>query len=291
MLFIKKANKMKITILLFLVLLISCNEADFRQQIAVDSKIVVEGEIEEGDVAKVLLSFSVPIGATVDSTTILNYVIRSAKVTISDGEKEEVLRLKRDNKRIPPFIYLGSTIIGEVGKKYTLKVAYLNKIVDATTIIPHSVPILSASYIKDNLTDKSGYVHIKFNDPVNEKNFYQVATLLDKHDSLFIPAIYGNLNDENFTNPEVSMQIFRGKSFSFEDHSDYKPNFEDGDLIYIKLRTMNKVGFDFWNSWQNESVNGQSPIFPNTTTLKSNINGGIGIWEGYGQQTIRIRAQ
>ena len=291
MLFLKKDNKMKITFLLFLVLLISCNEDDFRQQIAVDSKIVVEGEIEEGDVAKVLLSFSVPIGATVDSTTILNYVIRSAKVTISDGEKEEVLRLKRDNKRIPPFIYLGSTIIGEVGKKYTLKVAYLNKTVDATTSIPHSVSILSASYIKVNLTDKSGYVHIKFNDPVNEKNFYQVATLLDKNDSLYIPAIYGNLNDENFTNPEVSMQIFRGKSFSFEDHSDYKPYFEDGDLIYIKLRTMNKVGFYFWNSWQNEIINGKSPIFPNTTSLKSNINGGIGIWEGYGQQTIRIRAQ
>ena len=70
--FFQKPNKMRINILLFIVLLIGCNEDDFRKQIAVDSKIVVEGEIEEGDVAKVLLSFSVPIGATIDSTTILS---------------------------------------------------------------------------------------------------------------------------------------------------------------------------------------------------------------------------
>lgn len=282
---------MKNVILSFFVVLISCNNDNISKQISVESKIVVEGSIEEGDVAKVVLSRSVPIGAAVDSTTILNYVIRSAKVTVSDGEKEEVLRLKRDNDRIPPFVYLGSEIIGEAGKTYTLKIEYLNKRIAGTTTIPQSVPILSADYIKDNPTDNNGYVFIKFNDPINEKNFYQVETLLDKHDSIYIPALYGNLNDSNFIAPEISFQIFRGKSFSFEDHSDYKPNFEDGDLIYVKLRTMDKAGFEFWNSWQNEIINGQSPIFPNTTSLKSNIYGGIGIWSGYGQQTVLVRAK
>ena len=282
---------MKNIMLLFFIVLISCNNDDISKQISVESKIVVEGSIEEGDVANVILSRSVPIGAAVDSTTVLNYVIRSAKITLSDGEKEEVLRLKRDNDRIPPFVYLGSEIMGEAGKTYTLKIEYLNKILTGTTNIPESVPIVSADYIKDNPTDKNGYVFIKFNDPVNEKNFYQVETLLVKHDSIYIPALYGNLNDANFGAPEISFQIFRGKSFSFEDHSDYKPNFEDGDLIYVKLRTMNKSGFEFWNSWQNEIINGQSPIFPNTTSLKSNILGGIGIWSGYGQQTVSVRAK
>ena len=282
---------MKNLILSFFVVLTSCNNDDISKQISVESKIVVEGSIEEGDVAKVVLSRIVPIGVAVDSSTILNYVIRSAKITVSDGEKEEVLRLKRDNDRIPPFVYFGSEIIGEAGNTYTLKIEYLNKRISGTTTIPQSVPILSADYIKDKPADKNGYVFIKFKDPVNEKNFYQVETLLDKHDSIYIPALYGNLNDDNFIAPVVSFQIFRGKSFSFEDHSDYKPNFEDGDLIYVKLRTMNKEGFEFWNSWQNEIINGQSPIFPNTTSLKSNIDGGIGVWSGYGQQTILVRAK
>ena len=150
---------------------------------------------------------------------------------------------------------------------------------------------MSAGYIKDNPTDKKGNILIKFNDPINEKNFYQVQTLLIKKDSIYIPAIYGNLNDANFVDPAISFQILRGKTFSFEDYSDYKPYFEDGDVISVKLRTMNKAGFDFWNDWQNEIINGQSPIFPNTTSLRSNIEGGIGIWEGYGQQTILVRAK
>ena len=49
---------------------------------------------------------------------------------------------------------------------------------------------------------------------------------------------------------------------------------------------MNKDAFDFWNSWQNEIVNGKNPIYPSNTSLKSNIKGGIGIWAGYGQSTI-----
>ncbi len=275
-------------LLLFFVVLLSCNNDDISKQISVESKIVVEGSIEEGGVANVLLSRSIPIGAEVDSTTVLSFVIRSAKVTVFDGEKEELLRLKRDNNRIPPFVYKGSEIVGKAGKTYTLKIEYLNKTLTGITNIPRSVPIVSADYIKDNPTDKNGYVFIKFNDPVNEKNFYQVATQLVKNDSIFIPALYGNLNDANFAKPEISFQIFRGRSFSFENQIKYKPNFEDGDLIFVKLFTMNNTSFEFWNSWQNEIINGRSPIFPNATSLKSNIEGGIGIWAGYGQSTILV---
>ena len=107
-------------------------------------------------------------------------------------------------------------------------------------------------------------------------------------DLIYIPAIYGNLNDANFVDPAISFQILRGKTFSFEDYSDYKTYFEDGDVISVKLRTTNKAGFDFWNDWQNEIINGQSPIFPNTTSLRSNIEGGVGLWEGYGQNTILV---
>ena len=278
---------MKNLILSFFVVLISCTNEDISKQISVESKIVVEGSIEEGGFAKVLLSRSVPIGVAVDSTTILNYVIRSAKVTVSDGVKEEVLRLKRDNNTIPPFVYFGSEIKGETGKTYSLKIEYLNRIITAKTTIPFSVPILSADYIKDNPTDKKGNILIKFNDPINEKNYYQVQTKLNK-DLIYIPAIYANLNDANFVDPAISFQILRGKTFSFEDYSDYKTYFEDGDVISVKLRTMNKAGFDFWNDWQNEIINGQSPIFPNTTSLRSNIEGGVGLWEGYGQNTILV---
>jgi hypothetical protein len=278
-------NKLFISIVLLL--LLGCNRDDTVKKTGRESEIVVEGWIEEGDVAQVILSRSVPINTTIDTINGINYVIRSAKVTLSDGINEEILRLRTNNNHIPPFVYYGSDIIGKAGKQYTLRIEYLGKKLEATTSIPNSVPFESASYVKNHPSDRNGFAFIKFKDPVNEKNYYQIETRLVNHDSLFIPALYGNLSDENFTSSDVSIQIYRGKSFN--EDSEYKPYFEDGNKIYIKLRTMNKIGFDFWNSWQNEILNGQSPIFPNTTSLKSNITGGLGIWEGYGQQTILLK--
>jgi hypothetical protein len=64
-----------------------------------------------------------------------------------------------------------------------------------------------------------------------------------------------------------------------------------GDTVDLKFRTQPKAGYDFWTSWQNEVLNAQNPIFPAHTNLKSNINGGIGIWCGYGTYNYRIKTR
>jgi hypothetical protein len=270
-----------------LVFMISCSREDYVKNVEGESEIVVEGWIEQGDVPQVILSRSIPINATIDSTTIFDYFIRSAKVTVSDGTNEEVLSLRSDKDRVPPYVYYGSKIIGEVGKSYSLKIEYLNKVIKARTSIPDAVSIKSAEYVKENPTDTTGFVYLEFDDPVLEKNYYQIQTRLDKVEPIFIPALYGNLNDENFVSSSVSLHVARG-IYVFS-KTKYRPYFTDGDLVFIKLRTMSKNGFDFWNSWQNEIVNGRSPIFPANTSLKSNIKGGIGVWEGYGQSMISIQ--
>jgi hypothetical protein len=282
---------MKYFFLLFFSLLIvtsiSCSREDYLQSVNGDSKIVVEGWIEQDDVPQVILSRSIPINAVIDSTTILDYFIRSAKVTVSNGETEEILSLKTDDSRVPPYIYYGSKIIGEVGKTYSLKIEYLNQVIESKTSIPSVVAIKSAEYRKKSINDSTGFVYLEFKDPTLEKNYYQIETKVDKLEPIFVPSLYGNLNDENFISPDVSLQISRG-IYVFSKNK-YTPYFYDGDLIFIKLRTMSKSGFDFWNSWQNEIVNGRSPIFPANTSLKSNIKGGLGIWEGYGQSTVSIQ--
>jgi len=269
------------------ILFVGCNDGNYDDSLKMGSKVVVEGWIEQGEVAQVILSRSVPIGAILDSTTIFNYFIRSAKITVSDGIYSEVLSVKSDKDRIPPYVYYGDKIIGEVGKKYSIKIEYLGKIIESTTNIPSVVPILSAKYLKIRPTDTTGYIYIDFQDPVTEKNYYQVATRVENLESIFIPAFYGNLNDENFTSQFVSLQINRGISVFAK--TKYQPYFSDGDLIYLKLRTMNQDAYNFWNSWENEIINGKSPIFPANTSLKSNIKGGIGIWAGYGQNTFMVQ--
>lgn len=213
-----------------------------------------------------LLSSSIPVTGTIDSTNVLSHVIRSAKITISDGETSEVLRVKNDKNRVPPFVYFGSTLKGEAGKEYSLKIEYLNRIITAITKVPKSVPLKNAEYIKKNSADTTGYIFVKFDDPVNEKNYYQIATKIDGEEPIFVPSFYGNLDDQNFNKSEVSVQINRGVLLFPK--TKFTPYFTDGDLIHVKLRTQNKDALDFWNSWQNEIVNSKNPIYPANASLK-----------------------
>jgi hypothetical protein len=276
----------KYIVLVFALMLVSCSN-DFSEQKSLESKIVVEGWIEEDDFANVLLSSSIPVTDVVDSTNVLNHVIRSAKITISDGESSEVLRVKNDKNRVPPFVYYGTMLKGEAGKIYSLKIEYLNRVIEAVTLIPKSVDITSAEYVKKNQADTTGYVIVKFDDPADEKNYYQIATKIDQEEPIFAPSLYGNLDDKNFSASSISIQINRG--ILLFPKTTFIPYFTDGDVIHVKLRTQNKDALDFWNSWQNEIVNSRNPIYPANTSLKSNIKGALGIWAGYGQSTLVVK--
>ncbi|MGQ7946376.1 DUF4249 domain-containing protein [Flavobacterium sp. WC2509] len=277
----------KYILFLFAFIMANCSKDNYSEQSTLESKIVVEGWIEEGDFAQVLLSSSIPVTDVIDSTSVLDHVIRSAKITISDGQTSEVLRVKNDKNRVPPFVYFGSVVKGVEGKEYSLKIEYLNRVIEAKTTIPKSVSLISAEYIKTNPADTIGYVFVKFDDPISEKNFYQIATKIDSVEPVFVPAFYGNLDDKNFKESSISMQLNRG--ILLFPKADYTPYFTDGDLIHVKLRTQNKDALDFWNSWQNEIVNAKNPIYPSNTSLKSNIKGALGIWAGYGQSTIVVK--
>lgn len=267
----------------------SCSGRKEYDDIPFDSKIVVEGWIEEGDIARVILMRSIPINETVDSSNFLQYVVRAATVTVSDGVDVDTLRLKSAAQYLPPFVYVGDKIIGKTNGQYSLAVSYTNITITAKTQIPQSVPIEKVEYIRQSPTDTVGNIQIRFTDPVNEQNYYQVATQLKGHDDRFIPALYGNINDKSFTSADVVFKVTRG--ITIFPHTNFEPHFTGNDTIFVKLRTMPKHGFDFWNSWQNEIINARNPIFPANSSLKSNVNGGVGIWCGYGQSTIRIVAQ
>ncbi|HRM13878.1 MAG TPA: DUF4249 domain-containing protein, partial [Flavobacterium sp.] len=217
----------KYVLFLSMIIACSCNNDSFGDGITLESKLAVEGWIEEGDVPQVILSSTIPINDVIDSTNVLDHVIRSAKITVSDGETVEVLRVKNDDNRVPPFVYFGKEITGKAGKTYTLKIEYLNRIVEATTSIPKTVLLTTAEYKKNNAADTTGYVFIKFDDPISEKNYYQVATRIDKQEPIFVPAFYGNLDDVKFKSHSISMQVNRGVLLFPK--TKFKPYFTDGD--------------------------------------------------------------
>ncbi len=266
----------------------SCQRGEYTIETG-ESKIVVEGWIEEGDVARVLLTRSVPMTELVDSSNFLKYAIRSATIIVSDGTDSDTLRMTSASQYLPPFLYVGEKIIGKTGGKYKLTVKYLSQTLTAESTIPPSVPIKKVQYTRQNPTDTIGNLSIEFTDPADQQNYYQIATLLEGYDEIFVPSLYGNLSDRNFVSPNVCMQITRG--ITIFPRTNFEAHFKDGDRVFVKLRTMTKEGFDFWNIWQNEIINAQNAIFPANSSLKGNISGGIGIWCGYGQSTVGIVAR
>jgi hypothetical protein len=279
-----KKSILLITILAFF----SCQKEEY----AFDegkSQIVVEGWIDEGDVARVILSRSSPLSEMIDSSNFLKYAIRSAMLIVSDDTGSDTLRLTSAAQHIPPFLYVGEKIIGKAGGKYHLSIKHLGQTITAETVIPPSVPINKVRYTRQNPADTIGNLTVEFTHPAGQQNYYQIATLLDGFDKTFIPCLYGNYNSRNFVSPEVSIQVTRG--ITIFPVTNFDACFKDGDHIHVRLRTMSKEGFDFWNVWQYELVNAQNAIFPANRSLKGNINGGVGIWCGYGQHTVRITAR
>ncbi|MDR2086049.1 MAG: DUF4249 domain-containing protein [Dysgonamonadaceae bacterium] len=273
---------------LCLLTVISCNEDSEIAYIEYQPQIVVEGRIENGGKAIVLLSWSASFRHELDTAYLLGQIIRSAKVSVSDGEQTELLTLGVDNRYLPPYIYYGRTITGEVGKTYSLKIEYRGKTLRAETHIPKPVPLESCRFIKDSPDDSIGHVHIRFGNTSEE--YYQIATRVMIRENIFTPCLHGNLSSLQFgKNETVSLRIHKGPILYPEEQ--FETYFTVGSWIEVEFRTQSREGYDFWNSWQNEVLNAQNPIFPAYTSLKSNIQGGIGIWCGYGVYNYLIQAK
>ncbi|MDR1372154.1 MAG: DUF4249 domain-containing protein [Dysgonamonadaceae bacterium] len=275
-------REIKFILLLFTVLcLFSCIENHFSSAADYVPEIAIEGCIETGTPARVILSRTVSFKQQLDTAYLMQHVIRSAKVSVSDGEQIELLTLGTDNNYMSPYIYYGTQIIGEAGKTYSLKIEYDDRVFTAETTIPEPVAIDSCWFVRSNGKEKAGHIHISFCNTSNQ--YYQIATRVSDTENIFTPCLYGNFPASLYEKGEiVSMQINRGPILSKDGGIQFQTWFWETQIVFIKLRTQTKDSYDFWTSWQNEILNAQNPIFPAHTNLKSNINGGIGCWSGYG---------
>ncbi len=267
--------------------LIACNNRDsIVAYVPYEPRVAVEGWIESGRPAQVMLSWSAPFDRDLDST-LLDYAIRSAKVTVSDGEQVETLTLGTDWSHIPPFVYYGSAMLGQAGKSYKLTVLYRNDTITSETHIPQPVPLSRLWFAKVNADDTTAYLHVSFRNTSSE--FYQLATMVKSKEPIYTPCLYGTLSSAQLPRDSlISLQLSKGPILYPEEN--LNTYFMAGDTVFVKLKTLPKHGYDFWISWQNEIINGQNPIFPANTSLKSNISGGVGIWCGYGTYTYALVA-
>jgi hypothetical protein len=254
-----------------------------------DSRIVVDGWIENGMQAKVFLTANSPYFATIDSASLRDLVLSRARVTIDDGENSEVLILRKDNRYFPPYYYAGNNIFGEPGKTYTLTAEYGGKNVMAETSIPEPVSIDTSYFVLLEGEDSLGYLVLEFADPPEEKNYYRIFTQRLGMDDKFISAFIMAINDQYFPGEKVRLSLFRAPETYLSTKDDNY--FRIGETTVIKLSTIDRESFEFWNSYQDELLNATNPFASSLNEIKSNITGdGYGIWGGYGSTVDTVFA-
>lgn len=248
-----------------------------------ESLIVVDGGITTGEVAVVTLTWSAGYFDPIDSASLANYVITDAVVTLTDGVTTENLMLSVDFNRPIPIVWIGSSIIGQVGRTYTLTVVADGKTATSTTTIPNPVPLDSVWFEPDIPGDSLGFAWAHLTDPAGYGNGYRWYTMRIGEDPTFL-APYGSTFDDNF---------IEGQSFDFAYNRPSSPNsqaaedndfrrgyFITGDSIIVKFCSIGVAEAKFFRTYENEVSNNGNP-FASPGVIETNVTGGLGVFCGY----------
>lgn len=245
-----------------------------------EQKIVVEGWIENGKSAEVILSLTAPYFSSIDSSNLFDYAVTHAKVTLFAQDQSEILTLKRNQDYFPPYVYRSIDIHGEPGKSYTLEVILNRDTLTATTTIPEPIPLDSVWFSADPGMDGKGRIWARITDRADQENYYRVLYRRKGKDSRYLPGSLSTFSDVLFNGRVAEMAFTRGYT-SLLSNSDDK-YFYAGDTVSIKFCSIDREQFEFWNGYQNEVISSANPLSSGSFILHSNVNGGLGIWTGYG---------
>lgn len=244
-----------------------------------ENEVVVEAYINQLDPLfnYVILTRSVDyFNPNLDAITISN-----AQVFITEGlangndtvwddaNKKQMVEIAPDSI---PGIYFNLGLTGKLGHVYKLEIETDGKFIFAVTEIPELVPLdsLTSSFTVNPVNDKdTGYfMTIHFGEPVETGNNYRFLYKVGA-DSLFFG--WGAINEEDGVfNDDIINGVYR--RFTFGDR------FKFNDTVNFYLASINREGYNFWESYS-EARNNGGP-FATPVQLKSNVQGGIGSFTG-----------
>ena len=268
-------------ILAVLFLLTGCNEGDtITPQ---PSVMVVEGWIENGKFPVVILTKTLPITSELqDPNNLEQYLIRWAKVTISDGQNKVVLIGRYDETYFPPYVYTTSWMRGEVGKTYYLTVDYQDFHAQAQTTIP-APPVVDEYRVERvaNSSKEQYQITACFRDNPNEKNYYQFFTKIGLKSNQYIASYLGSIDDSHIRE-YCEFPVYRSYTYNTED---YTSNFDKEEVVAVKFAQVDETSYRFWDAYTKSQSLNTNMFLATTTSLPSNITGGKGYWCGYGAVT------
>jgi len=265
-------------------------------------QLVIDGNIETGMPAIVLLSKTNDIYAPTNLQAYLNGFVSGATIVISDGSSTDTLtEICTDN--LPPgteqiaaglfgvpadslvnlhlCAYVSLGMFGEVGKTYTLKVLAESKEYTAETRIPEPVALDSIYWKNEVSLTGYGFSWAKLSDPPASGNAYRWEVKYASQPIFSKP--FGPFSDDRFYNG-LSFDFAYENPMSFSDpnlNPEYRGYFKQGDTIVVKFSTLGQKEFRFFDKKYNQIYSSGNP-FATPLNIPTNIEGGaLGIWAGF----------
>ncbi len=282
------------------------------------NEIIVEGHIENDIPPYVILTKSISLYDNININNLENFFIHDARIVVStDTDSVElveynsvILQSLPDSVAIAIAAQFGIQIssaddfpevsiytvpitnidfVGQIGKKYDLRIEVNNQVLTSSTTIP--VPVFFDSlwilpHPNPSFADSFFQVYGRLQDPPSLGNYYRYFTKVDND-----PFLISNSSvfDDNFFNGK-KFQIFipKGKPIG-TNSNDFNFNTDgywsiDDSICTIKLSQIDKPHYDFWRTLEANRSSQGNP-FGSFVIVKSNIIGGKGIWGGYGSIT------
>lgn len=190
------------------------------------------------------------------------------------------------------FITGRSSIPIAEGQRYDLLIKAGDKTLTATTTIPRYVPIdrvWAQPHPDAPANDSLMGVYGRFTDPANEENYYRIFT--QRNQAPMYPAASlgtgGSVTDDKiFNGQSSSFLVLRGQPTNAEFDATTFGYFWKGDTVVVRGSCIDAVHYKYWKTME-QNISAQGP-FSSYTRVKSNINGGLGIWGGMSYQDYTI---
>ncbi len=314
---IYKNYTLKLLCLIGVMLIISACEKEIKikNQDVADS-IVVEGHIENGVPPYVLLTKNKSYYGNININDLESFFVNGATITITTDDdsiqlveyNSSIIRLLPDSVAVALAAQFGINIdsaanfpaisiytvpldaidfVGVFGKRYDLRIDVDGKRITSTTTIP-TPTFFDSLWIEPhpNPTYAADYFIFRGRLPVVTTANFRVFTKAD-NEAFRVDNVY---TEEFFTGGKINFSIIKGSPVgaSFDPNADFNTrgywSASEDTVCTVKISTLDKPHYDFWRT-VDENRQSQGNPFASLVYVKSNVNGALGVWGGYGSIT------
>ena len=247
-------------------------------------ELVVEGWIESGHAPVVLVSSTLPVSSTPQPVTdISEHILRYAEVYIEHNGEREYLTARLTDRFVIKNYFTSPSLRGIPGDTYHLHVKWMDFEASAVCTIPEPTAIDSV-YFEKAIDDTTYVAKMIFHNDPKDRKLYQTFLRTGQESNAYMAVSFttldGTLLDsvvvETFTKPVKFPNFVSSSEIETKDI-----HFHPGDIVALKLATIEQPMFEFWKEFANQDNSAGGVLSP-FKNVKGNVNGAIGYWAGYG---------